>query len=295
MRYRKSLLTALLVAALAGGTAWADQLVLKNGREYSGKFVRADGNVVEFRILGRIESFKTTEVSQIVFKEPELVNPPSGASRTAAPDVQPVEPAAPVRETPPAVAEDRDVRTGPAPREIPPEAAGPTATLPAGTPITIRTTETIDTDRNRVGDIFDATLEEPLMLGSQTLAPRGAEVKGTIAYAKESGRVSGQSELILELSEIRVNGRTYPLRTSDYVEIGASQGKRTAAAAGGGAAIGAIIGVIAGGGKGAAVGAATGAAVGTGVQVLSRGQTLKVPAETVLEFRLQHALTLDVP
>jgi hypothetical protein len=286
---------ALMTVALATGPAWADQLVLKNGREYSGKFVRADASVVEFRILGRVESFKTTEVSQIVFKEPELVNPPSGASRSVTPEVPPVEPVAPVREVPPVAADDRGVRTGPAPREIPPETAGPSATLPAGTPITIRTTETIDTDRNRVGDTFAATLEEPLMLGSQTLVPRGAEVKGTIAYAKESGRVSGQSELILELSEVRVNGRTYPLRTSDYTEIGASQGKRTAAAAGGGAAIGAIIGAIAGGGKGAAVGAATGAAVGTGVQVLTRGQTLKVPAETVLEFRLQHALTVDVP
>jgi hypothetical protein len=295
MRYRHSLLLALLAVALAATAAWADQLVLKNGREYSGKFVRADGNVVEFRILGRIESFKTTEVSQIVFKEPELVNPPSGVSQSASPELRPVEPVAPPRDVPPAAAESRDVRTGPAPREIPPETAGPSATLPAGTPLTIRTTEAIDTDRNRVGDVFGATLEEPLSLGSQTLVPRGAEVKGSIAYAKESGRVSGQSELILELTEIRVNGRTYPLRTSDYTEIGASQGKRTAAAAGGGAAIGAIIGAIAGGGKGAAVGAATGAAVGTGVQVLTRGQTLKVPAETVLEFRLQHPLTVDVP
>jgi hypothetical protein len=155
--------------------------------------------------------------------------------------------------------------------------------------------ETIDTERNRVGDAFSATLEEPLTLDSQTLAPRGTEVKGNIAYAQESGRLSGQSELILELNEIRVNGRTYPLRTSDYTEIGSSRGKRTAAAAGGGAAVGAIIGAIAGGGKGAAVGAATGAAVGTGVQVLTKGQTLKVPIETVLEFRLQHPLTIDVP
>jgi hypothetical protein len=305
----KSVISVLvLVFAVSLSPAWADQLVLKNGREYSGKFVRADASVVEFRILGRVESFQTSEVSQIVFKEPELISPPtstSSASPAAAP-VEPVRPPTPSTPTDRNAPADRgiergtqtarDVRTEPLPaQQVPPQASGPSSTFPAGTPIVIRMTETIDTERNRVGDTFSATLEEPLALDNQTLVPRGAEVKGNIAYAQESGRLSGQSELILELNEIRVHGRTYPIRTSDYTEIGSSRGKRTAAAAGGGAALGAIIGAIAGGGKGAAVGAATGAAVGTGVQVLTKGQTLKVPIETVLEFRLQHPLTVDVP
>jgi hypothetical protein len=303
----------VLVLGVSLSPVWADQLMLKNGREYSGKFVRADASVVEFRILGRIESFRTSEVSQIVFKEPELINPPSSASSastTAAAPVEPVRPPTPsagtVRDPQPDRGVERsaqtardaapDVRTEPLPaQQVPPAASGPSSTFPSGTPIVIRMSETIDTDRNRVGDTFNATLEEPLVLDNQTLVPRGAEVKGNIALAQESGRLSGQSELILELNEIRVNGRTYPIRTSDYTEIGSSRGKRTAAAAGGGAALGAIIGAIAGGGKGAAVGAATGAAVGTGVQVLTKGQTLKVPVETVLEFRLQHPLTVDVP
>ena len=66
-------------------------------------------------------------------------------------------------------------------------------------------------------------------------------------------------------------------------------------AAAGGAAVGAIIGAIAGGGKGAAIGAAAGAGAGAGIQVLRGGQTLKVPAETVLQFQLQKPLTLDAP
>ncbi len=64
--------------------------------------------------------------------------------------------------------------------------------------------------------------------------------------------------------------------------------------AGGGAALGAIIGAIAGGGKGAAVGAATGAAAGTGVQILTKGETLKVPAETILEFKLESPLVITL-
>ena len=306
MKNRGILCATLIAFALSGSVALGDQILLKNGREFSGKFVRGDANVVEFRVLGRVETFKTAEVAQIVFKEPELVNPPSGRTPPTAPGPGEVQ-----RENPPAqpaldqsqgaqtagaqapLDQNKSVEaTGTqAPAESSP---GPTVTLPAGTDLTIRMTEGVDTDRNKVGDTFQATLEQPLSIGSQVIVPKGAEVRGAVAYAKESGRVTGKSELILELTELKVSGRTYPLRTQDYSEVGSSRGKRTAAAAGGTAAIGAIIGAIAGGGKGAAIGAATGAAAGTGVAVLTNGQTIKVPAETILDFKLQKPLTIDV-
>ncbi len=303
MKSRLMVLAVLATLAIATG-ALADQLILKNGQEYSGKLVRAENGVIEFRVLGRVETFKTSEVSQIIFKEPELVTPPSGttvaapaAASTAAPAPAEAPAAAPAPQPQPTTPQPSPVREAVSEqraREVPPQQSGPSVTLPEDTPVTIRTSELIDTDRNRVGDAFDATLEEPLTVDGRTVAPAGTPVKGSIAYAKESGKLTGQSELILELTELKLNGRTYPIRTSDHVEVGASRSRRTAGTVGGGAALGAIIGAIAGGGKGAAVGAATGAAVGTGVQVLSKGQTLKVPAETILEFRLQHPLTIDL-
>lgn len=272
---------------------WADQIVLHDGKQYSGKFVRADAKVVEFQILGRIESFKTADVAQIIFKEPELVNaPPARPAATPAAE----SPQVTGQLTPRITTSGTETPTQPPIRQVPPQPAPvPSATLPAGTPISVRITEAIDTDRNRVGDTFTALLEDPLVSGDTTIAPRGTEVTGRIAYSKESGRISGKSELILELSSLKLNNRSYPLKTSDYSEVGSSQGRRTATAAGGVAALGAIVGAIAGGGKGAAVGAATGAAVGTGAAVLTRGQTLKIPAETILEFRLEAPLTLTVP
>ncbi len=290
MKYRWIVCVTLLVFTLSGSVALGDQIVLKDGREFSGKFVRGDANVVEFRVLGRVETFKIADVARIVFKEPELVNPPSGGTQSTAPVSGEAQ-----RENPPAqpqVDQNRSVAATGA-LTSPESSPGPTVTLPTGTDITIRMSEEIDTDRNRVGDTFQATLEEPLSIGSQTLVPKGAEVHGAVAYSKESGRVTGKSELILELTELKVNGKTYPLRTEDYSQVGSSRGKRTAAAAGGTAALGAIIGAIAGGGKGAAIGAATGAAAGTGVSVLIKGQTLKIPAETVLDFKLQKPLTID--
>jgi hypothetical protein len=284
MKHTK-VLTVFLAFALCATVAWADQIILKNGQRYSGKFVRGDASVVEFRILGRIESFKTDEVSQILFQEPELTRPPASKEAAVA---APAAPAQPLPAPKPAPAAAAKPAAAPAPN-----IAGSSVTFPAGTSLTVRTTTVIDTDRNRVGDEFTATLEDPLMSGDQVVVPRGAEVKGMIANAKESGKLTGQSELILELTEIKVNGKAYLLRTSDYSEVGADRGRQTATTVGGGAALGAIIGAIAGGGKGAAVGAATGAAVGTGVQVLTKGQTLKVPAETLLDFRLERDLVID--
>jgi hypothetical protein len=304
MGFRNPALLAALAITLLGAMLWADQIVLKDGTVYSGKFIRGDSKEVEFRVLGRIETFKTADIAQIVFKEPELGGPasarvvPPSQSQTQGPPPEPE----PSRET--------VVQTQTPSRDVIPQDAGTQGsnrnplpsnrgssgiTFPVGTPVTIRTSTEIDTDRNRVDDAFDASLDEALMSGNQIIAPRGATVKGRISYAKESGKITGQAQLMLELTDLVINGKSYMLRTSDYSEVGASRTNRTAATVGGTAALGAIIGAIAGGGKGAAVGAASGAAVGTGVQIMTKGQVLKIPAETIIEFKLESPLTVDAP
>jgi len=294
MRLKLPVWLAAIALMLLGTMAWADQIVLRDGTVYSGKFIRGDAKTVDFRVLGRVESFKIEEIAQIIFKEPELGTSPT--PRVTPPAAVPAQtaqaPAQPVQAAPPAPEPEARLQT--TRREVSPQNSS-AVTLPVSTPLTIRTTADIDTDRNRVGDVFEATLENPLVSGNQTVAARGATVKGRIAYAKESGKLTGQSQLVLELTDLVINGKSYMLRTSDYTEVGSSRGKRTAATVGGTAALGTIIGAIAGGGKGAAIGAASGAAVGTGVQVVTRGQVLKIPAETILEFRLEAPLTIDAP
>jgi hypothetical protein len=289
MRFSPWIIAVTLAVSLAVSVALGDQLVMKDGTEYSGKLVRADANAVEFRIQGKVESFNTADVAQIIFKAPEIVSPPTG--RTMSTPTPASIPRVSTSQNPPV---ERGMQSSAAAAAATSNAV-PSVTLPAGTPITIRTAEDIDTDRNQAGDVFNATLAEPLMLGDQVIAPVGSEVKGHVAYARDSGTFTGQSELILELIELRVGDRTYELRTSDYSETGPSRAKRSAATIGGAAAVGAVIGAIVGGGKGAAIGAGTGAGVGTGVQVLTRGQRIKVPNETMLTFNLQSPLTIEVP
>jgi hypothetical protein len=290
MKFKPPVFLALFILAMLGTMAMADQIVLKDGTMYSGKFISGDARIVSFKILNRVEDFKTSDIDKIIFKEPELTQPAS--ARTPNKPVQlpsiPESPAPPRNPVPAVESTEREYEKD--------SVGNPRSTqmiLPVGTPITIRTTSAIDTDRNRVGDVFDAILEQPLVWGNQTIARRGAAAKGRIAYAQESGKFAGKAQLILELTDLVINGKSYMVRTTDYTEAGANRANRTAATVGGTAALGAIIGAIAGGGTGAAVGAASGAAVGTGVQVLTKGQVLRIPAETILEFRLQSPLNLD--
>lgn len=167
-------------------------------------------------------------------------------------------------------------------------------TVPAGTRILIRMVNSIDTTKQTKGYRFTATLETNLQAEDTVVAPRGTTLYGRLAEASSAGRMSGSSELVLELTDIVINGTAYPLLTSTYEVKGKGEGGNTAKKVVGGAGLGALIGGIAGGGKGAAIGAGAGAATGTAVAGAKKGQQLQIPTETLLEFRLQQPVSLPV-
>jgi hypothetical protein len=152
--------------------------------------------------------------------------------------------------------------------------------------------DSISSEKNKVGDTFIATLDEPISQGGVEVIPKGADVRGRIANVNEAGRIAGAAELRLELTQVAVNGITYPLTTSEYQEVGENRGGQTAKRAGVGAGVGAVIGAIAGGGKGAAIGAGIGGGGATAVQVMTKGEKLNIPSETKLEFTLRAPLVV---
>jgi hypothetical protein len=165
-------------------------------------------------------------------------------------------------------------------------------TVPAGTRILIRTVDAIDSSKQKTGFRFTASLETNLQVENTVVAPRGSTVYGRLAQASSAGRMSGSSELTLELTDIVIKGTAYPVLTSTYEVKGKGEGGNTAKKVVGGAGLGALIGGIAGGGKGAGIGAAAGAAGGTAVAASKKGQQLQIPSETLLEFRLQQPASL---
>jgi hypothetical protein len=158
------------------------------------------------------------------------------------------------------------------------------ATVPAGTSILIRMLDGVDSSKNPPGYRFTAVLETNVMANGGVVVPKGNTVYGRLAQAKQAGNATGSSELQLELTDIVVGGTAYPVLSSDYQLKGSSSGKKSAKRILGGAGLGAAIGGIAGNaGKGAAIGAT----VGTVAAVATKGQSVKIPSETLLEFRLK--------
>lgn len=160
--------------------------------------------------------------------------------------------------------------------------------VPSGTNIAIRLIDPIDSEKNQSGQSFRATLDSPLAdENGNVVIPAGFDVTGRLDEVKSAGRFAGQSDIIMSLTRLSVNGRSYALQTNQYSRKGSSRGKATAAKVGGGAAVGAILGGLLGGGKGAAIGATVGAGAGTGVSAATKGQQIVLPSETVLNFQLQ--------
>lgn len=181
----------------------------------------------------------------------------------------------------------------PAPANQPPPPPPPKKfIIDQGTQLTVRLVDPIDSEKNQTGDTFHATLNAPLTSDGQEAVATGVDVTGHLVEVKSAGKFKGESEVVLQLDSITSGGQTYNIQTDQYKKQGSSRGKNTAEKVGGGALIGGIIGALAGGGKGAAIGAAAGAGIGGGVQAATKGQQIKLPSETVLNFTLQAPVTV---
>jgi hypothetical protein len=271
--------------------AWGDSLELKNGSLIKGKYLGGTEDEISFQVGSTVQRYAVDDIASINFDSSSRAAPaPPEASQPAPRVAQPPVPRPPQPELASRPPQPEPVTATTPSTQQPPS----TVTVPSGTRIMVRTIDAVDSDRNQVGDKFQASLEQPLVVDDVTVVPKGADVYGRLTQAAEAGRVQGRSQLKLELTGIVVNGQTIPLVTGDYSVSGSSRGATTAKRVGGGAAVGAVIGAIAGGGKGAAIGAGVGAGAGTAVQVMTKGEQVHVPSETLLEFSLQQDVKMPV-
>jgi hypothetical protein len=254
---------ALLLAGVP--PASADTLEMKDGRIINGRFMGGTSAQVRFEVNGSTETFTVDQIVALTF-----TGSGNGASAGNAYNA----PASNLTSS------QRSSTASPA------SAEPQRVTIPAGTSLLVRMIDSVDSSKNRVGDKFHASLENDLIVDNVLVARRGTDVYGRLAEAKEAGHVSGSADLKLELTDLSIDHRSYPVMTGEYEAKGKGRGANTAKKVGGGAAVGAIIGAIAGGGKGAAIGAGVGGGAGAAVNVMTRGQQVRVPSETLLEFRL---------
>lgn len=250
--------------------AAAATLQMRDGKLIRGQYLGGTADSVNILVNGKLQTYPVADILLVDFS----------ASSPAAVVPTPATPA------------------HPAAKALQPAAAavqGTAVIVPTGTQIQVRMIDTVDSQTDKVGDKFQASLDQPLELNGQLLAARDSTVYGRLVESSQAGRVAGRSELRLELTGINIGGHIVPISTSDYDIAGKSRGKQTAERTGIGAGLGAVIGAIAGGGKGAAIGAGIGGGAGAASQVITHGQDVHIPSETLLSFTLAQPMTVQLP
>jgi hypothetical protein len=262
MKIRSRRWVVALLVLVAGASLSADRVRLRSGKAVEGIFIGGDSKSV--RILlddGRVSEISLEEAVAVEF-----------SARKPKPAPAPPPPA-------------------PAPAAAAAPAPPKTVTVPAGTTLNVRLTQSIDVDASQAGMTFKAIVDDPVMIAGSIVIPRGASAVLQAVQVQQSGKMKGSDKISLKVNSIGFGGRVYEVATS-YVETkGKGEGRRTTRKVGGGAGLGAIVGGIAGGGEGAAIGAAIGGV--TGAAVASGGEEhLKLPAETRLQFQLSAAVNI---
>ena len=184
------------------------------------------------------------------------------------------------------------LQVDPIPAPIPPPK--PTAkqvTIPAGTEVYIRMIDSIDTERSHPNQTFRASLDKPIVMDNQTIIPRRSDVFVKVIEVQSAGKLSGTSELKVQLDRLFIGKQSYPVVSNDYTQTGSSEGKKAARNVGLGAAVGGVLGGILGGTKGAVIGAGAG---GGGGAVISKGEQIQIASETQMLFKLENPLDVTV-
>ena len=274
---------------------------LKNGTSVPGTVVASSKTDLVLAGEDGIErKIPLGQVRSVDYAEEQTSRPAGTPDRAAAPAKEPAAPKRAAAE--PKSAERRAQETADRAEPAARSAAVPavstvtskTFELPAGSDISVRTNEAINSETAAEGQTFDAQVTRDAKdANGDVVIPRGSNARVVIRSASKGGKIRGASDLALDLQSVTINGRQHTVDTVDVTKQGKSgvgANRRTAEYTGGGAALGAIIGAIAGGGKGAAIGAGAGAGAGALTQILTKGRAIKVPVESVLTFSLDKPL-----
>jgi len=242
--------STLVVLLAVSFTLSADVLRLRDGSQLEGTFLGANTREIQFVPEGSAPvSIVISSVAGIEF---ETAPPPAPPSVTAAP-----------------------VSTS-------------GMIVPAGTQVTVRLIDGIDSKQTAASERFRASVDDPVVVGNSVVIPRGADCTVQVVAVEEN------QEIAIKLYDVTLNGRAYDV-VAGYANVqgqGTSKGKKAARRGLLLGATGAAIGGIAGGGQGAAIGAVSGAGLGAISGAAAKGKTLNLPPETRLTFELRSPLPL---
>jgi hypothetical protein len=263
----------------SGATGQTATVTLKDGGSFSGSVAKSDTSAITLTAAnGETRTYPMTQVDSVQY----VASPaPTGLPLPGAPGGPPVSSNTPVAPNSP-VAQNPPVEA--------------TRTLPAGATIVVRNSDTIRAGAAQAGQTYPgAIVRDVIGTDGRVAIPKGSNAMLAVRMSRGQGKVKGQSEIVIDLASVDVDGRHYDLETSDVArkgKQGLGKNRRSAKFIGGGAILGTVIGAVAGGGAGAAIGAASGGAAGAGLQAVTRGKAVSIPSETVLSFRLEQPVDI---
>lgn len=243
--------------------SYGDTLELLNGDILEGVFKGGTQNSIRFATEGTLKTIPVTDVLALTISREASVSgstEPVPTEHVHEAEVMPVEPLVPEKEI----------------------------LAPTGTALLVRFIDEVDSRKHEVGHRFAVALETDFAHEGNVIAPVGTTLYGKIVDVKQAGRLKGKTHLAVELLAIRLDGRLFPVVSSEYKQVGKkSSGKRSALEILGGAALGALIGK-----DDRAKGAAIGAGVGLGVAAITKGEKISIPRDTLIEFQLGAPFTM---
>ena len=165
-------------------------------------------------------------------------------------------------------------------------------TIPQGTALVVRTTQSLSSDMAQPGAPVDFVAARDVYAGGVLAIPRGATIHGEVTDVRQSGSLTGHAELALRLDAVQLEGNTFPIDANFFKVRSPGKGGHPAASAIGGALLGAVVGGAFGGGTGALIGGTAGGLGGTAASAVSRGPQVWIPSESRMTFHLSTPLTV---
>jgi hypothetical protein len=168
-------------------------------------------------------------------------------------------------------------------------------TVPAGTTVMLRWSETLSSRANSVGDAFRTTVDQDVRIGDDVAIPAGSVVIGRVTEAHQPQKVGGRARLSLEFTSVELpSGESVPL-DAVFAASGKSQNLKDAGIIAGSTVGGAILGEAIEEGEGGVIGGILGGVGGAIAASRNKSKAVEVPAGTVMAIELVRPATLEVP
>src|SRR5579875_3747107 len=116
----------------------------------------------------------------------------------------------------------------------PPPPAFVNVTIPSGTAIPVRVTQTLSSATAQIGDSFSGVVTSAVVIDGVTAIPAGTPVTGRVSDVQEAAHYKGSSLLSVQLTGISLRGSHLAASSAPYTLQGKGRGTNTAEKVGGG-------------------------------------------------------------